>query len=225
MKTENNNEKGKKLTLKERLKDKKEKAKIELTIYGIFFIGVIIFSRAMTSIPSQAENSNNNNIETNFITDIKDNYEYDIKISTNDKVYEYYGKVLGNNSTINLKEEDKTISYYLMNNKYYILENENYILVDEEEVYPYINYRYLNINNIKEYINIATKEDNVYKIKLSDFVLNCNSEEYIIITIDEGDKSLTIDYTELFKLKEESKERMIVNIAYTNIDKIMSLEE
>lgn len=218
------NEKEKKLTLKERLKDKREKAKLELMLYGIFFVGVIIFSRVMTSI-SPKETNTNNNTENSFIASIADNYEYDIFVTVNNKTYEYYGKVLGNNSTINLKEDDKITSYYLMNKKYYILENDNYILADEKEVYPYLSYRYLNINNIREYIKIATKENNQYKIKLSDIVLNSESNDYLTITIDEGDKSLTVDYTYLFKLKEDTTENVMVNITYTNIDKIISLEE
>lgn len=217
-------EKEKKLTLKERLKDKREKAKIELMLYGIFFIGVIIFSRVMSSTTSNIE-TNNNEENTSFITSIEDNYEYDIQVVMNDKIYEYYGKVLGNNSTINLKEEDKVNSYYLMNQKYYILEDNNYILIDEEEVYPYINYRYLNINNIKKYINISTKENETYKVKLSDFVLNSDSTDYITITIDEGDKSLVVDYTPLFKLTKENTEKVVVNITYSNIDNIISLDE
>ena len=112
-----------------------------------------------------------------------------------------------------------------MNKKYYVLEDNNYILVGEEDVYPYINYRYLNINNIKEYINIGVKENDMYKIKLSDIVLNSESTDYLIITIDEGDKSLVVDYTELFKLTNENSDKVIVNITYDNIGKIIALGE
>lgn len=214
----------KKVTLKERLKDKKERAKIELMLYGIFFIGVIIFARVLGNSTSNIEN--NNNTETpSFISSLEDNYEYDIKLTINDNTYEYYGKVLGNNSTINLKMEDKVNSYYLMNKKYYILENGNYILTTEEEVYPYIDYRYLNTNNIKEYINKANKENNTYKVKISDLVLNNDSGDYLTINIEEGDKNIVIDYTPLLKLTEDNIERVLVNITYNNIDNIISLEE
>ena len=37
--------KKEKLTLKERLKDKREKAKLELMLYGIFFLVIIVFLR------------------------------------------------------------------------------------------------------------------------------------------------------------------------------------
>jgi len=221
MKKENN--KDKKISLKEKLKDRRERAKFELILYGIFFLGVIIFTRILSYSSSQIEKDNT--IETTFITAINDNYEYDIQLAIGDKIYEYYGKVLGNNRTIDFKEEDKITSYYYMNKKYYIKENDNYIMVDDEEVFPYINYRYLNIKNIKEYIKISTKTDNVYKIKLSDIVLNIDNDNYITITTDEGDKSITIDYTYLFKLQDEAVDKVVVNITYTNIDKIVSLEE
>lgn len=218
-------EQEKKLTLKERLKDKREKAKLELMLYGIFFIAIIIFSRVMSSTSSGNIENNNNEENISFVTSIKDNYEYDIEVVIDDKTYEYYGKVLGNNSTVNLKEEDKVSNYYLMNNKYYIIEDSNYILVNEEAVYPYINNRYLNINNIKEYINIGLKENNTYKVKISDIILNSTSPNYITITTDENNKSLVIDYTELFKLTKEKINKVIVNISYSNIDKIITLGE
>lgn len=216
-------QKKEQLTLKEKLKDKKEKAKIELIIYGIFFVGIIIFARVLGSTSSKIETQKE---ETqSFIHYIEDNYEYDILVTLNENIYEYYGKVLGHNSTINLKVDNKVNSYTVMNKKYYALENGNYILTDEEEVYPYINYRYLNTDNIKEYINLATREGDTYKVKISDLVLGNDSEEYISITIDEGDKSLVIDYTPLLKVTDKNINRAVVNISYNNIDKIISLEE
>ena len=91
------NSEKKKLTLRNRLKNKRERAKIELMAYGIFFIGVIIFARIIgtTTTNIQNNNSNNNNKES-FIDLINDNYEYDIQIILNNDIYKYYGKVLGN---------------------------------------------------------------------------------------------------------------------------------
>ena len=57
MKSEEQKEK-KKLLLKERLKDKRERAKIELIFYGIFFVGVIIFARVLgSSVPNEETNN------------------------------------------------------------------------------------------------------------------------------------------------------------------------
>lgn len=223
MKEENQPQK-KKLTLKERLKDKREKAKLELMLYGIFFIGVIIFARVLGGSSSYVAN-NISEENQSFIYSIEDNYEYDIIVTTNENTYEYYGKVLGNNSTINLVEENKTNSYYLMNKKYYVLEDNNYILTDEDEVYPYIDYRYLNISSIKEYVSLSTKENNTYKVKVADLLLNSESEDYVLINIEEGDKNIVIDYTPLLKETKENISQVVVNITYNNIGNIISLEE
>ena len=42
---ENKKEEKKKFNIKERWKDKRERAKIELMLYGIFFLAIIIFAR------------------------------------------------------------------------------------------------------------------------------------------------------------------------------------
>lgn len=221
-----NNEENKKekLTLKEKLKDKREKAKLELIIYGIFFVIIIIFARVTSSnIPS---NTDENNIkQDSFIYLLKNNYAYNIIVEINNDRYEYNGKVLGNNGSINIKTKDTTDSYFLMNKKYYILEDGNYILTTEEEVYPYIDYHYLNINTIKEYIELGEKELNTYKINVQDILLNNQSNEYITININEQNKNIIIDYTNLLKLTEKDIEKAIVSITYSNIDNIMSLEE
>lgn len=221
-KDDNNEKKEKKLTLKEKLKDKRERAKIELIFYGIFFVAVIIFARLLES---NTNNMVNNDMQDSFVFSITDNYEYDIIITKNDNVYEYFGKVLGNNSTINFKMDSMEKSYYLMNNKYYVLENDNYIFINEKEVYPYIDYRYLSVDNIKDYLKMSTKENNIYKVKLADIILNSDSVENIDIYIEEGDKNIIIDYTPLFKITDDSIDKLMVNITYSNINNILSLEE
>ena len=118
---ENKNIDNKKINLKEKWNDKRERAKIELILYAIFFIGVIIFVRV-------GNNISNNNISTSdnlFISQINDNYSYDIKININDNNYEYIGKVLGYNSTIEKKENNKDEYFYKKNDKYYKLDQDN----------------------------------------------------------------------------------------------------
>ena len=166
-------------------------------------------------------------IETNtdtFIMSINDNYEYDIVVTINNDNYHYYGTVLGNNSTINIIYDEEVKSYRMMNNKYYIEDNDNYLLTNKEEVYPYIDNHYLKISTIKEYLNIAIKEDNTYKVKVSDLLLNSESNEYVIIKIEEGDKNIIIDYTSLLKLTNDNISNAIVNMSYSNIGSIISLD-
>lgn len=214
---------NKKLTLKERWKDRRERAKIKLCLYGIFFLIVIIFTRVQ--VHNYEKLPQDNKIDS-FINTINDNYIYTIEVTINNNKYLYSGKKLGHNSSITRTVEDTTEYYYEMNNKYYILDNNgNYILTSEKEIYPYIDYRYLDLDNIKEYIKLGTKENNIYKVKLSDITLNNSSNNYITISIDEDNKVLLIDYTELFKIDDSSINTASVKINYRDIGKVISLEE
>lgn len=209
--------------LKEMWKDKKGRAKIELSLYLIFFIFVIIFARVSTHT---VNNTLVNQVSESFINNIIDNYTCDINIYINEDIYEYHLKVLGNNSSIVRKNSDEEKFYYLMNNKYYELDsNGNYILTTTDEVYPYINYNYLNVTNIKNYINNSTLEDNMYKLKVSDIILNNSSDDFVIIKVDEENRSIEINYTNLLKIDNENINSALVNITFSNINNIMSLEE
>ena len=113
-----------------------------------------------------------------------------------------------------------------MNNKYYELDNNgNYILTSSEDIYSCLDYKYMNLNYIKTLINISTNENNTYKVKLSDLILNNSSNNYIIITIDENNKTIIIDYTELFKIDNIDITKVLVTMTYSNINSILSLEE
>lgn len=215
-------EEKKKLTLKEKLKDKRERAKLELLFYGIFFLAIIVFTRILSGhndVPKVTATKS-------FINEITDNYEYNIDINIDNNKYKYYGKRLGNNMSINKVIDNKYDYFYKMGNKYYILDtNGNYILTSVEDIYNYIDYRYLDISNIKEYIKLGTKDNNNYNIKVSDIILNSNNTNNITISIDESNNTITLDYTELFKIDNNNLNKEIVTIKYTNINKINSLEE
>lgn len=214
----------KKLSLKERWKDKRERAKIELMLYGIFFLVIIIFARISSSMSTNIPKDND--INNTFIDEITDNYQYDIDITIDNNKYKYSGKKLGNNMSITRIVGTKEEYFYQMNDKYYILDTKgNYILTTAEDIYPYIEYRYLNINNIKQFIKLGTKNDTVYSVKVSDIVLNNNSTDTITLTVNEEDKNILIDYTNLFKIDNININKAEVNIKYSNINSINSLEE
>lgn len=214
----------KKLSLKERWKDKRERAKIELMLYGIFFLVIIIFARISSSMSTNIPKDND--INNTFIDEITDNYQYDIDITIDNNKYKYSGKKLGNNMSITRIVGTKEEYFYQMNDKYYILDTKgNYILTTAEDIYPYIEYRYLNINNIKQFIKLGTKNDTVYSVKVSDIVLNNNNADTITLTVNEEDKNILIDYTNLFKIDNSNINKAEVNIKYSNINSINSLEE
>ena len=212
----------KKPTLKEKWNDKRERAKIELILYAIFFIGVIIFVRV-------GNNISNNNINTSdnlFISQINDNYSYDIKININDNNYEYIGKVLGYNSTIEKKDNNIDEYFYKKNDKYYKLDQDNgYVLSNKNDIYDVINYDYMDINNIKEYIKTSNNDNGIYKVKISDIILNSSSSDYITIKLDNINNTIEIDYTNLLRINDNNITKAIVTITYSDINKIISLEE
>ena len=213
----------KKLSLKERWKDKRERAKIELMLYGIFFLIIIIFARISNSMSNNIPKEEDNKI---FISEITDNYSYDIDITIDNDNYKYYGKVLGHNMNIYKVVDTEDEYFYKMNNKYYILDdNGNYILTNDKEIFSYIDYRYLDINTIKEYIKMGTLNNNIYTIKVSDILLNNNSNDVITITVDDINKELIIDYTNLFKVNNNSLYKELVRIKYSNINSISSLDK
>ena len=219
---ENEKVDNKKINLKEKWNDKRERAKIELILYAIFFIGVIIFVRVGNNI-----SNNNINISDNlFISQINDNYSYDIKININDNNYEYIGKVLGYNSTIEKKDSNTDEYFYKKNDKYYKLDQDNgYILSNKNDIYDVINYDYMDINNIKEYIKTSNNDNGIYKVKISDIILNSSSSDYITIKIDNINNTIEIDYTNLLKINDNNITKAIVIITYSDINKIISLEE
>lgn len=219
---ENEKVDNKKINLKEKWNDKRERAKIELILYAIFFIGVIIFVRV-------GNNISNNNINTSdnlFISQINDNYSYDIKININDNNYEYIGKVLGYNSTIEKKDSNTDEYFYKKNDKYYKLDQDNgYVLSNKNDIYDVINYDYMDINNIKEYIKTSNNDNGIYKVKISDIILNSSSSDYITIKLDNINNTIEIDYTNLLRINDNNITKAIVTITYSDINKIISLEE
>ena len=213
----------KRLSLKERWKDKRERAKIELMLYGIFFLIIIVFARISNSMSNNIPKEEDNKI---FINEITDNYSYDIDITIDNDNYKYYGKVLGHNMNIHKVVDTEDEYFYKMNNKYYILDdNGNYILTNDKEIFSYIDYRYLDINTIKEYIKMGTLNNNIYTIKVSDILLNNNSNDVITITVDDINKELVIDYTNLFKVNNNNLYKELVRIKYSNINSISSLDK
>ena len=201
-----------------------ERAKIELMLYGIFFLAIIIFARISSSF-SDSNIPKDNDIKS-FINDITDNYQYDIDITIDNNNYKYYGSKLGHNMDITRVVDNKEDYFYQMNDKYYILDTKgNYILTNDSDIFPYIEYRYLDVNNIKEYIKLATYNNNIYSVKVSDIVLNSNSSDVITIKVDEDNKNIIIDYTNLFKIDNNNLTKEVDSIKYSNINKINSLEK
>lgn len=213
--------------LKDKWEDPKEKAKIQLILFLIFIVFAVIFTRLTTNYSDDNYVNQIGNIINNpeiEIDSIDNNYNYNITINmeTNDgnKTISYGGIRYNNKMIISKKIEDNITNYYMENNDYYVYSDEGYILSNIDEVYNIINYNYLNISNIKEYINKGVKDGNTYLIKVSNINLDSTSKEYVTIEINNNEDNieLIMDYTNL--LKDNDITSCKIKYIFTDINKI-----
>lgn len=204
-----------KKTFKEKWQDKKYQAKIKLSGYSIFVVIAII----MILVGGATNNKNtiiDNGLEDNKTvkdnTDTKDNklftisypyiieLNYNIDNTKNNITYKYSNN--NNELLITKINNDIVTNYKYISNKYYIENNNNYILTNINKVYDIIDYEYLDIDNINNYLNNATLENGIYKVYLKDIILNNTSDKYITIKL--LDNSVEIDYTYLLNTLNNS---------------------
>ncbi len=204
-----------KKTFKEKWQDKRYQAKIKLSGYSIFVVIAII----MILVEGATNNKNtiiDNGLEDNKTikdnTDTKDNklftinypyiieLNYNIDNTKNNITYNYSNN--NNELLITKTNNDIVTNYKYISNKYYVENNDKYILTNINKVYDIIDYEYLDIDNINNYLNHATLENDIYKVYLKDIILNNTSDKYITIKL--LDNSVEIDYTYLLNILNNS---------------------
>lgn len=202
--------------------DHRFQTKIKLLLYTLFVIFVAIFalSNQPTVTTDELEDKYNNNSsqkEENYsIIKIPNEYNYTIKIIVNDNEYQYNGTKTTKRENITKKINDNITNYIYENDNYYKENDGNYILCSKEEIYDIVNFDYLNLTTINQYLSKSQKIDNQYLVYLKDIILGNNSNDYIKITINEND--IDIDYTSLVKTFDKKNEKYLVNIKIENIE-------
>ncbi len=213
--------------LKDKWGEPREKAKIQLILFLIFIVFAVIFTKLTTNYDNNNYINEIGNIVNNSdieIDSINNNYNYSITIemetSIGNKTISYGGIRYNNKMIISKKVDDIITNYYMENNDYYVYSDKEYILSSVDEVYDVINYNYLNISNIKEYINKGVKDENTYLIKVSNINLDSASKEYITIEVNnnENDIELIMDYTNL--LKDSDIISCKIKYVFSDINKI-----
>ena len=209
--------------------DPRYKTKIKLTLYTLFVVFVAIFAVSgnnniqnnedsnLNATNNQNQNSNNENINNNnnqndtYQIKLPSEYNYQIDININEINHRYIGtkNELRENIT---KESNGTSKKYIYENDSYYIEKEtdSYILTNREEVYDIIDYNYLNVKTINEYLSKSNKVNNQFIVYLKDIILGNDSEEYI--TIIKSDNNINIDYTKLVNYFDKNIDKYIVNI-------------
>lgn len=196
--------------------DNRFRAKIKLLLYGLFIILVTMYAVSLK------EGSKDNNPETvpvtesNYQISIPDNYSYFINITIDGKEYTYSGEKHLTEKTIIKMSDNITTNYILRDDNYYVQDNNLYVKTTKEEVYDIISYNYVDLNNINIYLKQAIKDNNQYKVYLRDIILDAETEEYFIISIN--DDIINIDYTPLMKRNSPDIESYKVSIQINEIE-------
>ena len=196
--------------------DNRFRAKIKLLLYGLFIILVTMYAIYL----KESKKDNNPEtvfpVESNYQISIPDNYSYFINITIDGKEYIYSGEKHSTEKTINKTIDNVTTNYLLRDNDYYMQDNNLYVKITKEEVYDIINYNYIDLNNINNYLKQAIKDDNQYKVYLQDVILDTETNEYFVISINDG--TINIDYTPLMKRNNPDIESYNVSIQINEIE-------
>ena len=209
--------------------DPRFKTKVKLSLYTLFVVFVAIFAVSSNNnlstneLQNEQSEQNNNTISneepkfdsTNKI-EIPKEYDYEIDIKINESNYKYTGSknILSENITKEIN--NITRKYIYEKDNYYREENNSYILTTKEEVYDIVDYNYINLETINEYLSKSIKVENKYLIYLKDIILGNNSEAYITIT--KKDNKISIDYTNLFNSFDKSINQYLINIEIEEIE-------
>lgn len=196
--------------------DSKFKAKTQLLFYTAFMIFALIFGLVNRGEVKYNEDLplKDNDEKTSIV--IPDKYNYTIDIIINDKQYRYEGKQTPKEETLTKIVEKETHSYVRKEDTYYsgvIIMND---IVSKNEVYDIIDYNYLNLNTINQYLSVSRKENDKNIVYIKDIILGNDSEQYISIKVN--DNKINIDYTSLLQLFDKSIENCNVEYSIEEIE-------
>ena len=228
----------------EKFKDKKYRSKVEFIGYGIFILLLIMYLNVANSnhivsntvIPNRVD-ADNDKKDINLLDGIINNYNYDIKISyekdSNSYEEEYYGKVSLDNIIINKKFNNVVSTFYKVSDEYYEKkENEDYHIIDEDDVYELLDNKYIELDGLKKYINMASldhvtdyssgKREEVYHLRVSDVIKSYKEDSLIDfnVSIENGIISIKADYSNLLSVMDDNIKSCNVLYTYTDIDKV-----
>lgn len=230
--------------------DKKYRAKVELIGYGLMILVIVLGLNIGTNgnkirgnIIYGTKDKTDKEDNVNLLKSITNNYEYDMEVSY-DKIVDneskkyvehYTGKSYLDKLVINRNIDNEVASFYKMGNKYYTKDKEkedNFVEVDSKNVYGLLVNNYLELDNIKEYLNQANldhvtnysngKIEEIYHLNVGSIILGYKGEEVIDISVLMENESLVIkiDYSNLYKVLDLSVEKCDVLIKYSNIGKV-----
>ncbi len=196
---ENKKKSKKKINFKELVTDEKQRARLILGAYFIFFVVLIIAMRT-SSVPVDEENQSYTGGYTEKLN--MNSYEFKYTVTKGENKYIYEGKHYNNKELFNYNNN----TYYKENNVYMIKKGNEYVMVDN----PYVEYKYIDLVNIDKIFSkskfITDKRDddgsieNSYNMyidgKITDNILKIKSKNDKLVKIEElfDDKHIILEY-------------------------------
>lgn len=205
--------------------DSRFRTKVKLGLYTLFVAIVAIFAfstRNNVSIDNLQDDNNSNTNEKNTPITIPQKYNYIINITINENSYQYTGTKESTKESITKMSNGIVTNYRYENENYYKEENGIYVVTAKEEIYDIVNYNYLKLETINQYLSKATNSNNQYLVYLKDIILGNDSKEYITITKNDNNinnlSKINIDYTSLMKLFDNTIENYLIEIKIEGIE-------
>ena len=224
----NNKNEQEKISFREKMKDKKYSAKVQLIGYGVLILISILYVNMSNknydyNYTNKINNTINNNTEVNKPTEVKklidtitNNYEYNIKIeiiNTTEEKTDYNFTGSSYQDILSIKTNNKI--YYLKNKEYYEEIEGNYQIIKDTDIYKEVEYKYISLEEIlsnlkKSTLDHTTNYSNgvitsTYYLYLKDILPNYLENDYIEFNITEKDNNLNIeiDYSKLMNYKDK----------------------
>lgn len=229
---------------KDEIKDKRNK-NIFILVFGIIAMIVLFVvyglkSNGLKSLSEELNNINNSEekdiVKNNEIIYLNDEYIIEAKINykIDNLEYKYTYTISKEDDIIYIAKEynDLVDKYIYSNNEYYKVTDTNeedykYTIINEKNIFDIIDYKYLNISNINNYITLATKQYTTnhsnntkeikYNVLLSDILYKNISLEYIEILYKYNNTyNIDINYTNLIKKYNDKYEDFNVSLYIVN---------
>ena len=215
--------------------DKRYKAKVELTGYLVFIIGLVIvlnisnigrnydYDGIHTNTSSAVKEKDNEDNDVSLLKSIGNNYDYNVLISVkrmkDDKQEEninfsYNGSSYKENMIINRSINNNISTFYKVTDEYYIKNNDEYDLIDIKEVYNIIDGKYVEFLGLKKLVDKSSLDHLTnYSSGKQEYVYNLKIKD--VIKSYEKDDVIEINIIE---------ENGILNVEvdYTNLFKLIN---
>lgn len=226
---ENKNDKNKKMTFWEVLKDKQYRAIIYLAFYFIIFIVLIVMVRIDSSNLSnrQDDNVSQQEVVQGFSKIKEKNYNFKYTLNMNNVEYIYEGKQY-NDKLLFIYSLDNS-NYYAREGVYLKEKNKEYVLSEN----PFKYFDISDISILEKVLDKCKLKDDKYLIGINEFIkiiesdVELEKEDNIEITLTKQNGIITgidMDITNFAKLLGDTAEKVKITMEYSYFGLIENFE-